>query len=379
MLIRHRGDEDWHRPAVEGFDVERLIKELLEATPEVLPWIKPRPVATATELHVAGFGKADLVIIDRSGALAIVECKLEANDEYRRYVIGQVFEYAAGMTGLTYDELDMAWERTTSSHISAAFDAIAGEDWNEKAFIAKVTANLEAGRFHLVVAVDKMKTELERTITYINQHSQGDFVLLGLELEYVRDGEVEVLTPKIHGSESANQSRVRNRQRNSEEWDEPRFFAALAESASDGVAAVREVVDWSKDHGLEVEPDGPRLRFAMPGASHSLLKIHTNGTVRLRLDLPKAISEEEGGRIKAFARKRLDAIEGLHLRVGGDFTITRLKDASRRTKFLEALDSVLGAVDEATRVGHSAAPLDEGDLGLANVDSVKKAADIQSP
>ncbi len=61
-------------------------------------------MAAAKEVPVRRAGNADVVVVDAEGQIAIVECKRASNPESRRWVIGQVFEYAAGLWKLDYED-----------------------------------------------------------------------------------------------------------------------------------------------------------------------------------------------------------------------------------------------------------------------------------
>jgi hypothetical protein len=100
LLIRRDGDNDWRTPEVTAYDNEAKLQELLAESPHLLPGIENDDVATAIEFPVPDTGSADLVIVDSSGEITIVECKLRANPDIRRQVIGQVFAYAAGISSL---------------------------------------------------------------------------------------------------------------------------------------------------------------------------------------------------------------------------------------------------------------------------------------
>ena len=48
-------------------------------------------------MPISGTGKADVVIVDASGDITVVECKLAANPEIRRRVVGQLLAYSSAI------------------------------------------------------------------------------------------------------------------------------------------------------------------------------------------------------------------------------------------------------------------------------------------
>ncbi len=203
VLIRRAGDRTWREPAGASYATEKDLENLVKGSPEVIPGIPPGPAAVATQLHVPDTGPADVVVIDTEGGITVIECKLRANPEVRRWVIGQVFSYASGIALMSVDELDGLWRMRTGGDIISSFTPALPDEVEESVLLARIAANLQTGRLRLVIAVDAMTDELKRTVTYINGHSGGTFELLALELEYIKDGDVEILVPTVYGEESA--------------------------------------------------------------------------------------------------------------------------------------------------------------------------------
>jgi Domain of unknown function (DUF4268) len=203
VLIRRAGDRTWHEPAGAAYATEKDLENLVKESPEVIPGIPHGPAAVATQLHVPDTGPADVVVIDSEGGVTVIECKLRVNPEMRRWVIGQVFSYASGIAQLSVDELNDLWRMRTGADVINSFTPALPEEAEESIVLAQIAENLKAGRLRLVIAVDAMTDELKRTVTYINGHSGGTFELLALELEYIKDGDVEILVPTVYGEESA--------------------------------------------------------------------------------------------------------------------------------------------------------------------------------
>lgn len=168
---------------------ERKLQRRILESPYLLPGFDG-PVAVAEEVPVRRAGSADAIAVGAEGQIAIVECKRAANPECRRWVIGQAFEYAAGLWKLDY----AGFERSLAARgtvLTKPFQHVAG--WDEENFRRAVSRNLEAGDFRVFIAVDEMteglKKRLNRTVAFLNsQLPNVQFLAVALP----HDGPVEV-------------------------------------------------------------------------------------------------------------------------------------------------------------------------------------------
>ena len=222
MLIRSPDSPKWRAPETTTYTDEAELQRLIADSPSLLPGVEDGVAAVAREVAVPGVGAADLIVVDREGEITIVECKLAANSEIRRSVIGQAFAYAAGVWQLSYEDFDRAFAARGQS-LESSFDGAA--DWDAPAFREAVEANLERGALGLVIAVDQITDELKRTIVYINRHTTAELRLLALELRRAADGGIEIVMPEVYGEESATEP-TRPKRR----WDESSLMAGLREA-----------------------------------------------------------------------------------------------------------------------------------------------------
>jgi hypothetical protein len=198
LLIR-RADGSWAEPEITGHKSEDDLQGLLATSPDLLPGSETGlPMAVARELRVAT-GQIDVLGVDVEGELTLCECKLASNPGARREVVGQLLEYAGALRGMNFEDLSSRFEARVSRPLVTAVSDIAGEGFDEESFEGRVAENLEAGRFRLVLVVDKITEALKQTVTYLNDHL--DSSVLALELAYLRDREVEILVPAVYGEE----------------------------------------------------------------------------------------------------------------------------------------------------------------------------------
>jgi hypothetical protein len=175
---------------------ESALQQRILDSPTLLPGVEG-PAVAAKEVPVRRAGSADVVVVDATGAITIVECKRASNPECRRSVVGQVVEYAAGLWRLEYEDFERLLKSCTG--LTNPFKDAMGRD--EGSFQRAVSGNLEAGTFQLIIAVNEMterlKKRLERAITFLDSHMQRDIRVLVAALP------PGAAAPEVYGDDSA--------------------------------------------------------------------------------------------------------------------------------------------------------------------------------
>src|SRR3984893_1064860 len=106
IAIWQNNGSGWHLLVPTGFPNEATLHTLVEEAPHLLPLAStPRLIVVGREVQL-GSGYADLMAIEPSGRLAIIEIKLARNAEARRAVIAQVLAYAAYLWGIDQRTLE---------------------------------------------------------------------------------------------------------------------------------------------------------------------------------------------------------------------------------------------------------------------------------
>lgn len=248
ILIR-RGDEPWRQPSVTAYTNELGLQRLLVETPRLVPGLGP--VAVVDEFSVSAKATADVVGVEPSGAITVVECKLITNADIRRTVVGQILAYAAGLWRMPYSDFAERFARRASRpllDVVAESAAEAGIEFNPDQFVHAVSTNLSLGLFRLCIAVDEITDELKAIVELLNRQTRAGFEVLLLELGFVADDDLSILLPHAYGLESAEVKRSENA--NPEKWTIDEVFTALQDLCSpEGVAAVRAVYSWADSRG----------------------------------------------------------------------------------------------------------------------------------
>jgi hypothetical protein len=191
----------WQLLAREGFPDEAALHRLVEQSPQVLPLAgTPQLVIIGREVQL-GSGYADLLAIESTGRLAIIEVKLSRNAEARRAVVAQVLAYAAYLRGMDSVALeqDILGRYLHSFGYETLAQAVAAND-QEGSFDAALFAegladSLTNGRFRLVFVLDSAPEELVRLVGYLESITHGLVIDLVTMSAYRVDGS-DVLVPQ---------------------------------------------------------------------------------------------------------------------------------------------------------------------------------------
>lgn len=205
ILLKGKAEKRWRPLASSDYEDESRIQELLQNDISLIP-LEPPLVASAREFGLPSSGSSDIVAVAEDGSIAIVECKLAKNSDVRRKVIGQLLEYAAYLSQMSELKFTDNFDKLSEKPLYESVREHSSIEFNELEFRKALDRNLREGRFHLIVAVDHINEELREIVLYLNKHS--DCVVAALELEYFRDGEKEILVPKISGGPDEKEAAV---------------------------------------------------------------------------------------------------------------------------------------------------------------------------
>lgn len=255
ILLRKKGTRKWEKVGEQKFTNEAVLQDILYKSPEIIPLEKlggniKEPKVFVKEAGLAGSGSADLIGIDESGGITIIECKLATNADIRRKVIGQLLEYAAYLWQKTFEEFDEICSRAEKWGNKHLLDilrekmGVIGEPWSDEEFRQKISQTLTNGDFRLIIAVDTLSDELRRIVEFVNSRGENAATIHVLEMRQYETPELQMLVPELFGSRPTPTDTPRGRQ-----WDEPSFFQQMATQRSDDeTEVVRELLKWAKSN-----------------------------------------------------------------------------------------------------------------------------------
>jgi hypothetical protein len=308
----HDAGDGWKPLAPARFAYEADLHDCVERAPDLLPLSgSPSLVVLGREVAI-GAGSADIVAVEPDGRLVIIEVKLQRNSEARKEVVAQILAYAAGLHGLSYENL----ERTLHSHLlgrgyGSLIDAVRtndqGGDLDDDAFKNGVVASLETGRIRLVLVLDEAPSDLVRLVGYLEAVADGLVIDLITVAAY-DVGESRVLVPqRIDPSHDPREvAPVRKASRVTPGADGFREWIRAAPEGRRG--PLNRLLEWA----LALERDGLanlstthdmrggcNLRPLLPGEQRGLVTVWTDGTVGLwetamRQRSPETLKRLEG-------------------------------------------------------------------------------------
>lgn len=153
---------------------EHVLRDLIHEHPSVLPVHDLDPgygtlISVTRELSIPGVGFVDVLLVDSVGRLVIVECKLWRNPQARREVVGQILDYARELSRFSFDDLQRQISIATGRRGNVLYELAreAGSTLQEAEFVDRVSRDLAAGRFLLLVVGDGITEGTQRIGEYL--------------------------------------------------------------------------------------------------------------------------------------------------------------------------------------------------------------------
>ena len=153
---------------------EHRLRDLIYEHPAIMPIhaLDPsygRVFTVARELSIPGVGFVDVLLADERGRLVVVECKLWRNPQARREVVGQILDYARELSRYSYDSLQRQISVATKRKGNVLYELAkeVGTPLDEASFVDRVSRDLVAGRFLLLVVGDGITEGTRRIGEYL--------------------------------------------------------------------------------------------------------------------------------------------------------------------------------------------------------------------
>jgi len=198
-------------PLMEKVFNEDWLQNLLYENPTILPFSDLEPafdnsIPIVRELSTKA-GPVDLIYMNSKGYITLVETKLWRNPEARRSVVAQIIDYAKEIAGWSYEQFVQAIIKSSPDKNRAGdplieqFSDMEDDDFDQTAFIDRVTRNLQKGRFLLLIVGDGIQEGVERMAGFLQQTPHLGYSLALVELAIYRESperkESFYIQPKI--------------------------------------------------------------------------------------------------------------------------------------------------------------------------------------
>jgi hypothetical protein len=161
----------WSPLKPAAYPAEAALHDLVQKAPQMLPLAgSPRLAVLGREVRL-GTGSADLLAVESTGRLVVIEVKLAENAESRRAVVAQVLSYAGYLQGLDPEQLEsqiLGRHLEAGGSVLAAVQAAGHQDAvDPEDFRKGLARSLADGSFRLVIVLDSAPDELVQVVGYL--------------------------------------------------------------------------------------------------------------------------------------------------------------------------------------------------------------------
>ena len=284
----------------KAYDSEGLLQTLLTKYPSILAGDQISPAAPRKWLLVkreaevpgeeggGGRWSLDHLFLDQDGIPTLVEVKRSTDTRIRREVVGQMLDYAANaMAYWSIESVRANFEQTCTRREQAPDDVLTeflGPDDDPDAFWQAVKTNLKAGKLRLLFVADEIPSELRRIVEFLNSQMDPAEVL-AVEIKQFAGKSLKTLVPRVIGQTAEAEGRKGAGARLTRQWDEPSFFAELAnQNPPEQVEVTRRIFNWARERGMETAWGRGAVNGSFipvlehRGVRHSLFAVYLRGT-----------------------------------------------------------------------------------------------------
>jgi hypothetical protein len=228
------------------------LRDLVEQAPQMLPLAgSPRLTILGREVRL-GTGYADLLGVESSGRLVIIEVKLAGNAEARRAVVAQVLSYAGYLQGLDPDQLESQVLASQLGQAGSVLAAVEADDQqhalNRDAFQDGLARTLAEGSFRLVIVLDSAPDELLQVAGYLQLISDKIDIDLVTVTAYEAGGSRVLVPQRIDPGRRARElsdAEVNDRQAGVLYPGSAQFRATIADAPADRRDLLEHLADWA--------------------------------------------------------------------------------------------------------------------------------------
>jgi hypothetical protein len=249
-------DGQWRPLTPALYPSEAALHDLVEQAPQMLPLAgSPRLTVLGREVRL-GAGYADLLAVESSGRLVVIEVKLAVNAESRRAVVAQVLSYAGYLQGLDPGQLESQVLASQLAPAGSVLAAVEADDQqhalDQDAFQEGLARTLAEGSFRLVIVLDSAPDELLQVVGYLQLIS--DKIDIDLVTVTAHDaGGSRVLVPQRidpgRRVRELSDAQVNDRQAGVLYPGSAQFRGSIADAPEERRALLEHLADWAD--GLE--------------------------------------------------------------------------------------------------------------------------------
>jgi len=312
------------------------------------------PLAGTPQLTVLGrevrlgSGYADLLAVESTGRLVVIEVKLSTNAESRRAVVAQVLSYAGYLQGLDLAQLE---SQILREHLGAAGSVLGAVQADERqdvvdpeAFHDGISRSLADGGFRLVIVLDSAPDELIQVVGYLQMVTDKIDIDLVTVTAYEVKGSRVLVPQRIEPARRTREmsdAAVTVRQSGTQTDGSRDFRSAIDQAPPEFRDDLARLTDWAES----LEAEGLARLATRKGISRiTSLKplLHSGGVALVTITCDVKSSYIQFFR-SVFERRALEAMPAVEAALGAKIT----QGNSTRVFTEELLTALTNAYREA--------------------------------
>lgn len=215
-----KSKDDFIPVELEQFEKEKPLRKIIIKNPELIPLdqINPRsgskffPISSELDTD---HGNLDVIGVDQSGNIYIIETKLYDNHD-RRHITAQVWDYAGGL--LTFsDDFEEFKDRIYQANQTKPNEGtkLEGETLEkiigkipdlEDEFIVNIKSNFENANYSYILVLDKIDQKLKEDLKLHNKKDTNPMYAVTISKFKPKGSNDEIVISTIYGTELAKEN-----------------------------------------------------------------------------------------------------------------------------------------------------------------------------
>jgi hypothetical protein len=315
----------WLPLAPTAYLAEAELHYLVGNAPQMLPLAgTPQLTVLGREVRL-GSGYADLLAVESTGRLVVIEVKLSTNAESRRAVVAQVLSYAGYLQGLDLGQLE---SQILREHLGAAGSVLGAVQEDERqevvdpeAFHDGISRSLADGGFRLVIVLDSAPDELIQVVGYLQMVTDKIDIDLVTVTAYEVKGSRVLVPQRIEPARRTREmsdAAVNARQSGTQTDGSREFHSAIDQAAPEFRDNLARLTDWAES----LEAEGLARLATRKGTSGSTsLKplLHSGGVALVTITCDVKSSYMQFFR-SVFERRAPEAMPAVEAALGAKIT-----------------------------------------------------------
>jgi hypothetical protein len=221
-----------------------------------------REVTIPSEMDGSGRWSLDHLFLDQDAIPTLVEVKRKSDTRLRREVVGQMLDYAANAVAYLpgnamRDLFSITCEAGGVDPLDELDDFLGEDDEEHDRFWEAAKLNLQQGRVRLVFVADRIPTELQRIVEFLNERMNPTEVL-AVEIRRYTGENLSTHIPRVIGQTGEAKLNKRPRTQASEgggrKWTEANFFEEIKKRVGEQQCrAVASVYEFAKSYSAQFD------------------------------------------------------------------------------------------------------------------------------